>query len=265
MTYYILCAIIVFLILMVGMGIKRFNNTVEKEKAILFDLNKKWSEKITEKDLDPLPTLLKNYLIKVKIIGKPKHCHVTFKQKGKIKTGTRKGWLPFVAKQHMSWVNSGFIWKAKSFPVLVRDKYLEQQGEVLVSLLGVKKISQNNSTEIDQSSLGRYFGELIWFPIGFLDPDIIWDTIDHKTVKGLITKGKQSLEAYFYFNNEGMIESFKTKRYRNHFLENFIGKTGNYKNFDGIMVPDKMVAIWDLKDQYLEYFNSEIIDYKLEH
>lgn len=197
-VFYIFCILIFLIILISLLGIKTFNNKVEKEKSILFYSNEKKLDKITEKDLDMLPELLKNYLLKINILGKPKYCNVTFEQTGKIRSNPKKDWLPFTAIQYMSSINHGFIWKSKALPILVRDKYLDEKGEVLISVLGIKKIHQHLGPEVDQSSLGRYFGELIWFPMGFLDPDITWSTVDQKTIKGIITKGNLSLEGYFF-------------------------------------------------------------------
>ncbi|GAA4273392.1 DUF6544 family protein [Aquimarina gracilis] len=264
MTLTIVGILVLLIIIISLIGISSFDKKVKKEKTILFTSNAILKEKISENDLKELPELMKNYLIKTKIIGKPKYCHVTFRQKGKIQTDPKKGWISFSAIQHMSSNNPGFIWKAKALPMLIRDKYLNQKGEVLVSLLGIKNVEQHTGAEVDQSSLGRYFGELIWFPIGFLDPDITWENVDHKTVKGTITKDNQSLIGYFYFDENGMIESYRTKRYRGTTLEDFIGEVGEYKLYNQMLLPNKMIAIWDLEDRRLVYFNASIIDYKIE-
>ncbi len=256
---------IVLLVLIIGItGITSFNSSVEKEKTALFSSNKILDEKIIENDLDILPDVMKNYLIKVKAVGKPKYCNIVFKQKGKIKTDPKKNWLPFTATQYMSSNNSGFIWKARAFPMLIRDKYVDHKGEVKVSLLGLRNMIVFSGSKVDQSSLGRYLGELIWFPIGFLDPDISWSVIDPKTIKATITKSDQTLEGYFVFDKNGMIECFKTKRYRDTFLENFIGEVGEYQDYNGLLIPNTMTAIWDLKDGKLDYFKASIIDYKFE-
>ncbi len=259
-----LIGVIVLLILIICIaGISFFNSHIEKEKTKLFFSNKITGEKITEKDLEILPDLMKNYLVKTKIIDKPRYCNVVFTQKGKIKTNPKKDWLPFTATQYMSSNNPGFIWKAKALPMLIRDKYADHKGEVKVSLMGLKNMVLFSGPEVDQSSLGRYLGELIWFPIGFLDPDISWLVIDTKTIKATISKSNQTLEGFFVFDEEGMINRFKTKRYKDTSLEDFIGELGDYHDYDGLLIPNTMTAIWDLKDGKMEYFKANIMDYKL--
>ncbi|MBQ4819699.1 DUF6544 family protein [Aquimarina sp. MMG016] len=263
MTLIIIGITIVVIVTIVFIGISSIQRNVNQEKNALFTSNNE-DKLISKDDLDSFPDLMKNYLINVKVIGKPKYCNAVFSQKGKIRTNPEKDWLPFTATQYISSYNPGFIWNAKAFPMLIRDKYQEENGEVKISLLGLKKIAQHSGPEVDQSSLGRYFGELIWFPIGFLDSDIFWEQLDTKTVKGVISKGGIKLEGHFIFDENGMIDSFKTKRYRDTVLENFIGEVGKYKDYDGVLIPETMTAIWDLKDTRLEYFKADIIDYNLE-
>ncbi len=255
---------IAMLLLLIGVaGISSFNGNVEKEKEALFDSNIKSDDKILLEDLDTLPDLVKNYLIKIGVVGKLKHCYVVFNQKGEIRDNPEKSWLQFTATQYMSSTNLGFIWKAKSLPMLIRDKSINSKGEVKVSFLGLKNVARLSGLEVDQSSLGRYLGELIWFPIGFLDPDISWKTIDTKSAKATIVKGDLAVEGIFFFNQNGLIDSFETKRYRDFTLEDFIGEVGVYKNYDGVLIPDTMTAIWNLKGQKFEYFKATIIDYKI--
>ncbi|WP_378182836.1 DUF6544 family protein [Aquimarina sp. SS2-1] len=255
---------IVILLTVVGIvGISSFNSNVEKEKEVLFDANIKSNDKILLEDLDTLPDLVKNYLIKVGVVGKLKHCNVVFNQKGRIRDNPDKKWIQFTATQYMSSTNSGFIWKAKSLPMLIRDKSINAKGEVKVSFLGLKNVAQLSGLEVDQSSLGRYLGELIWFPIGFLDPNISWKTMDITSVKATMVKGDLTLEGFFFFNQNGLIDRFETKRYRDLTLEDFTGEVGAYKNYDGLLIPESMTAIWNLKKQKFEYFESTVVDYKI--
>ncbi len=263
MTLLILGGILVIGIIIIALGISSFTNKVEKEKVGLFRSNHDTSVVITEKDLDKLPELMRNYLIKTRVLGKPKYCNVILKQEGKIRTEAKENWLLFTATQYMSSQNPGFIWKAKALPMFIRDKYIGDKGEVRANFLGIKDVVLFSGPEVDQSSLGRYLGELMWFPIGFLDPDISWSAVDSNSVKATITKDDLILDGYFFFNKDGMIDYFKTKRYRNTFLENFVGEAGEYKNFDGLLIPKTMTGIWELKDEKLEYFNASILAYQL--
>ncbi|WP_109097255.1 DUF6544 family protein [Aquimarina sp. AU58] len=256
-------SILILLIVISIVGIVSFNVSVKQERVLLFNTSREIDVKITQKDLDDFPDLMKNYLNKVKIVGKPKYCNAIFTQKGKIRTSLEKKWLPFSATQYMSSNNFGFIWKAKALPMLIRDKYTNGKGEVKVSVLGLKNIVLFTGQKVDQSSLGRYLGELIWFPIGFLNPDISWETIDYRTIKATVVNNNHAIEGFFIFNQNGTIDHFETKRYRDTELENFIGEVGEYEDYDGLLIPNTMTAIWDLKKGKQQYFKAAILDYKL--
>lgn len=263
MIFTIIGSIITLLFIIAIVGIASFHTSVKKEKTLLFHPNKEINKKITPEDLDDLPGLMKNYLSKVNIVGKPKYCNAIFTQKGEIITGSKKKWLPFSATQYMSSNNFGFIWKAKALPMLIRDKYTNGKGEVKVSLLGLKNVVLFSDQKVDQSSLGRYLGELIWFPIGFLNSNISWETIDYRTIKATVINDNHTLEGFFIFNQDGMIDHFKTKRYRDTELEDFIGEAGEYQDYNGLLIPNTMTAIWDLKKGTQKYFKATILDYKL--
>ncbi len=263
MIFTIIGSIITLLVILVIVGITSFHASVEKEKILLFHPNKEIHKKITPEDLDDLPDLMKNYLSKVNIVGKPKYCNAVFTQKGEIITGSKKKWSPFSATQYVSSNNFGFIWKAKALPMLIRDKYTNGKGEVKVNILGLKNVVLFSGQKVDQSSLGRYLGELIWFPIGFLNPDISWEAIDYRTIKATVINDNYTVEGFFIFNQDGMIDHFKTKRYRDTGLEDFIGEVGEYQDYNGLLIPNTMTAIWDLKKGKQKYFKATILDYKL--
>jgi hypothetical protein len=204
-----------------------------------------------------------NYLKKVGVIGKRKKCNVVFKQHGTIKTDPNKDWLKFTATQYMSSKTSGFIWKARAFPLFIRDKYMFGTGEIKVSFMGLKDLVVVSTAETNQSALGRYFGEHIWFPVAFMDKDIQWENHDASTVKGIITKGSVSVEGYFHFSEDGLIDHFRGKRYRDTTLENFRGIAENYKVMQGLLIPKTMTAIWELEGGNLEYFKAEVSEYQL--
>src|SRR5690606_38584255 len=121
--FIILCGFISLLLLILFVGYIKFNNGILKERAILFNTSSSVGT-VTAIDIETLPELIKNYLINTRVIGSCKNCTITLQQKGRIRSAPEKKWLPFTAVQYMSWNQPGFIWKAKSFPVLVRDKYL---------------------------------------------------------------------------------------------------------------------------------------------
>lgn len=261
MPFFIILILSLLIILVIGLI--NFNHNVSKEVNILFRSSKEKEKRITIQDIDHLPKLLKNYIIKTRILGKYMNSNLVLKQKGRIRSGKSKKWMSFKATQYFSWKHPGFIWKAKSFPILVRDKYLNDIGEMKINLLGLKSIETSSGDKINQGALLRYLGELSYYPHGFLDDRIIWEEINSKTIKGILTIKGTSVAGFFSFNVEGFITSFKAERYKTNTLEKFIGVVSEYKSFEDMILPSKMKAIWNLKEGDFEYFNATIIDYKL--
>ena len=262
MILTIFIAITATILFLLAAGAFFFHQKIKKESELLFT-SETTSELIDLNDLEPLPRLLKNYLSRVGVLGKPLKCSAVYKQEGTIKTDPKKDWLSFKATQYVSSTNSGFIWSAKAFPIYIRDRYMEGRGEILVNFLGLRKLVSVSTPETNQSALGRYFGELIWFPIGFLDCDIQWEAVDKTTIKGVMTKGSISVDGYFYFTDDGLIYAFRCKRYRDETLEDFIGEAEEYELMDGLLIPRGIKATWDLKKNPLEYFNATINHYEL--
>ena len=271
MILTILGILFVLLAITAAAAILSFNLKIKKQKKALFSCvpvkisndvtSKSFEAIITESDLDRFPSLMKNYLQQVGVVGQPKNCNVTFTQDGVIKTDPKKEWLSFKATQYMSFCNSGFIWKARAFPLFIVDSYYKGVGQVKVNLLGLKTMAVFSTSETNQSALGRYFGELLWFPMGFLDSDISWEGVDESTVRGIISKDGLSFEGYFHFSPDGLIHSFTGQRYRDTTLEDFTGKAEEYTLMNGLLIPKTIKAIWELEGGSLEYFSAEIGDY----
>ncbi len=264
---YIIVTILIITFVLWGIGKISFNRMIKQEKAALFNSKTTDSSTISLKDLNGLPELLKNHLIQSHVLGTKRTLNMRIKQKGKIKVDRNKDWMPFTATQYFSSLNPGFIWNAKIFPIYVRDKFLNNKGEVKVSFLGLKTIAVAAGKEVNQGSLLRYLGELVWFPSGLLDKRITWTERDAHSLNAVLTVGDLSVTGVFYFNREGLINRFEAKRYfesnGKYTLEDWSAILDSYSTFDGILLPNRGRVIWNLKEGDFEYFNFEVVDYKM--
>lgn len=242
-------------------GMYHFSASVEKEKEALFNNVGKREQTIIQQDLETLPPQLKSYLTKVGVIGKCKDCHVIFKQNGQIKTGQDKKWTSFTATQYMTPGVPGFIWSARSFPLFIRDKSSNGKGEVRINLFGLKDVAKFEGYKTDQSALSRCLGELLFYPIGFLSDVISWEELGNGSLKAKVDIDGTKAEGIFYFNEEGLLFRFESRRYMDDTLERFTGIAEDYKTIDGLYIPTKMRAIWNLEEGDFEYFNCTITKY----
>lgn len=264
MIALVIVVLVFVLVMCVFYGYYRFNELVQKDKEELFNHTGNSEKLVTKEDLDHLPNNMKDYLMKVGVIGKCKDCHAIIKQSGQIKQKQDGKWLDFNAKQFMTAKPIGFIWAAKAFPIFVKDKSVEGVGEINISFLGLKSIAVHQSIETNESALGRCLGELTFYPVGFLNNAIVWKDLGKDFVKATITVGGTTTHGIFHFDENGLIDRFESKRYKDETLEDFTGKVENYQIKCGLYIPTKMKAIWNLKDVDFEYFNCDIIDYRIE-
>ena len=77
---------------------------------------------------------------------------------------------------------------------------------------------------------------------------------------GFVWSGKVPLFSAkdIYFNEEGQITQFKTKRYKDKTLENFTGYCDHYRSVDGIKVPFYLEATWNLESGDWSYAKFKI-------
>ena len=74
----------------------------------------------------------------------------------------------------------GFVWSArtqmKGAPVLVRDHYLDGEGGVDVTALGVVPVPLGGPPDdVARSARGRLVGEAVWCPTALVHPDVQWE------------------------------------------------------------------------------------------
>nr|WP_298995418.1 DUF6544 family protein [uncultured Allomuricauda sp.] len=241
-----------------------FSKRVNKQVEFLFNLSGNTEKPATQEDLNHLPQIVRQYVLKVGVLGKCKDCHVILKQSGNIRQEKNKRWMTFTGKQFISAKPLGFVWAARSFPFFVIDKSIEGEGETNVSFLGYFSLGSDSSAKTHQSALARCLGELALYPICFLNEKINWEILDDKSVKAKIVQNHTSAEGVFYFNDKGLIDHFVTHRYRGDSLEEFTGRFNAYEKKDGLLVPTELSATWNLAEGDFEYFNCKITDYKTE-
>ena len=245
-------------------GHYHFYRSVEKEIYGMFHFTGKKETPVTQKDLVALPKKLRAYLLKVGVIDSCWDCHATFKQIGRIKTARDKKWTDFTATQYMTATTPNFIWSARSYPLFIRDKSLHGKGEIKVSLFGLKDVAKFNGPKTDASALARCLGELLFYPIGFLSENISWESLENGSLKAKVNINNTKAEGIFFFNEDGLLYRFESKRYMEDTLENFTGIAEAYKTMGGLYIPSKMRAIWNLNDGDFEYFNATIAEYKID-
>lgn len=256
--------IVILLTLLLLIGQYRFYFLVEKDKNELFNLSGNTEKKVVSTDFEQLPDLLVRYLKEVGVEGKCGDCHLTLRQRGRIRSSAKGKWMGFNAKQFMSAVPLGFVWAARAFPIFVKDKSIRGIGEVSISLFGLVPLGKQQSHKTNTSALARCLAELPLYPIAFLNKGITWETMSENALRAKVVVEGTQTEGIFFFNRNGLIDRFESERYRGNVLERFTGEMGEYKILSDLYVPTKLKAIWHLDGEDLEYFEGEIVAYRID-
>ena len=241
---------------------------VNKEVAELFEKSKDIrSEVVTEADIKVLPESVQRYLEYVRIIGKEKTRTVRLKQRGFFRTKEEQKWMPIKAKEYYTVNPPAFIWygRIKPFPLLdvkARDKFSEGKGNMLIKLLSFIKIADATGYETDQGALVRYLNEIFWFPTAYLNDYISWEAVDSNSAKATISIQGISASAIFHFNEKGELTNFVAERFSSvtGTKETWSTPIKEYKEMNGIMIPYKGEAVWNLSSGDFCYFRVEITD-----
>lgn len=227
--------------------------------------------RVTEADLAEQPPVIQKWLKRTGVVGQPWQNSLYLKQIGRMRTTPDGAWLPFQAEQYFNAVLPGFIWQAQvqllpGISLLGRDKWHQHHGQMEISALGLFPVVNAAGPEIDQGTLLRYLGELVWFPAAALQPRIKWREVSDNSAEGQLTVAGQSVKGMFYFDAQGHFSRMEALRY-------FDRKTGptlekwritadpaSLKTFSGIGIPTRYTVSWLLQEGDYSWLELEIAE-----
>ena len=264
----LLVVILVLIYLASQFGHSSFQKRGEQEaKEILSKNDLSKIETIEKEDLEGLPDPVKRWLNFSQVIGKEKIKTVRLKQKGLMRTSPGQKGMKTTADQYFNTETPSFIWLARvnMAPLIYfagKDKYDDGRGHMLIKVLSLFPVVDDRGEEMDQGTLTRYLGEIIWFPTAALSDYISWEEIDSRSAKATMSYQGVTASAVFNFDEEGRVSSYNCERYYNsddgYRLENYHAPVWDYQEFSGIKIPTQAKAIWKLESGDYEYYDMEI-------
>lgn len=184
----------------------------------------------------------------------------------KMKPG-QKHWMVAKASQQTTIDRPAFIWSVDAqmngfLYFLGRDKFEEGKGEMLIKMNGIVNIVNEQGPKLDEASMQRYLGEMVWFPSLALIPYIQWEAIDKTTARATMIYKETKASGTFYFNANGDVIRYSALRYKGN--ENDAKKYGwemhilAYNTFEGIKVPSRMTSVWKLDEGDWTWLELEV-------
>ncbi len=225
------------------------------EVSELFSSSKNISGTMYTHDrLKGLPAPVQNYFRHVLKEGRPYVSYARLRHGGEFKTGRDKDWVRIEGEEYFTVQNPGFIWRGKIPFASARDMYINNRGRLVVLLFSAIPIIDGKGPNFDQGELLRWLTESVLFPTALLPGENLrWSPIDSGSARLVFTHGGMRLSCTVSFNDRHEITQLKTRRYMDHAMENWTGKCGEYKEVDGMKVPTRIEAVWNLSSGDFSY------------
>ena len=265
--------IIILVASIISFGDYNFQKLIQLEKNHILSHNNISSDKvISENDIIDLPGPVQKWLSHSGVIGKPYISMGKVTQLAKIKMKPdQKDWMTATALQYTTVDSPAFIWTidGKMNNLLTfqgRDKFENGKGEMLIKINSIFNVVNEKGDKLNEGTIQRYLGEMVWFPSLAISPYITWEKIDATSAKATINYKGTKGSGIFYFNSEGDFTKFSSFRYKDNNADakryEWVLSVNDYKIFEGIKIPAKMTATWKLDEGDWTWLILEITDLK---
>jgi len=265
--------LIIFLASLASLGHYNFQKLIQQETNQLLGQNVSQEIKLVrESDLKDLPEPVKNWLRKSGMLGK------AFVQTGRVSQiaemqmkANQQNWMTAKAIQYTTIDEPAFIWSVdvKMNSIVHfhgRDKFEDGKGEMLIKMNSLFNIVNEHGDKLDEGTLQRYLGEMVWFPSMALSSYISWEEINDKSAKATMSYMGTQGSGTFYFNDKGDATKFTAMRYQGNEpkakRQLWSMNISDYKVFEGIKVPAKMTSTWKMDEKDWTWLKLEVTDIK---
>lgn len=233
--------------------------TAAREAAIVANLSAEAAPSLTQEAVDSLPLPVKRWLAGSGAIGRPTAPKVTLYQRFelKMKPGQSK-WYTGQARQVFNTQQPAFVWSitlnmGPMAPVVGRDEFYQGQGAMLIRLLGLAAVvDESHNARINEGTLQRFLGEMVWFPTAALNPYLRWEAIDAHSARATLTYGGTTGSGVFTFDEKGDFVQFSTLRYYGGGPDaqrrEWIISAERSELRQGLRIPTRCTATWRLEE-----------------
>lgn len=230
------------------------------------------SQVFTEQDLSNLPDPVQKYFKYCGYIGKEKMTNakivwndVIFKiSPDKPAAKIKYDQYNFVAQpSRFAYIYSTMF---SVIPFEGRDKFLNGQGNMLGRLAKRITLFDAKGNEMNVSAAVTYLAESLIVPSCALQKYISWESIDQNHAKASIEYDGAKAEGIFTFDENGKFTKFETDE---RYMDTGNGKSekqkwtvvvDSYIEKNGLKIPSKMKAVWNLPGGDYEYFIGTVTD-----
>ncbi|OEH92331.1 DUF6544 family protein [Bacillus solimangrovi] len=266
---FILVILVTLLIIIVFVSKMKFQKNVKHEIDELLQNKKQENEFVKEQDIKRLPPSVRRWLKYAQIVNKQKIKTVHVYQNAIMRLKPAKAWMTVSAQQYFNVDEPGFIWNAKIkvmpfVHIAGRDRYYSGRGNMLIKLLSFITVANSKGEEMDQGTLLRFLAETVWFPSAALSSYISWDEIDFYRARATMEYKGVKASGIFTFNDKGEVIKFEADRFMEdegeYKLRPWIISLTDYKQYNGIKVPNTGEVTWKLETEDFTWFKFDILE-----
>ncbi|SMO91901.1 hypothetical protein SAMN06265379_11530 [Saccharicrinis carchari] len=228
--------------------------------------------KVTTEQLAGLPSPVAKWLKVSGVVGKEKIHSVWLSQKAKMKMKPgQENWNSATAEQYITVQKPAFVWKVKLnmspfIKITGRDKFVDGKGEMQIKIFSLVNIVNEKGVKMDEGTLQRYLGEIVWFPSAALSPFITWEEIDSRWAKATMDYKGTKGSGTFHFNEKGDFIQYSTLRYKGNEPDalrcEWVIDVKEHAVINGVGIPVKMTATWKLDEGDWTWLKLQIEDIK---
>ncbi|MEC9485708.1 MAG: DUF6544 family protein [Candidatus Izemoplasma sp.] len=168
---------------------------------------------ITDEDLEHLPTLVKNYLNYVGVVGTPHVTNFQLELTGEMKMKQDGEFSPYKAEQ-TSFINQGIrlfymdLWLNR-MKVSGLHHYHNDDASMKIKFFDVFKVVDESGEIMQKAETVTFFNDMVVFaPQTLIRDNIQWETIDNSTVQAIFTHNQITISAELQFDDEGKLVNF---------------------------------------------------------
>ncbi len=250
-----------------------FNKKVANEIAQIFEQTAGFQTSIvTTEQLTELPSPVAKWLKVSGVVGKEEIHSVWLSQKAQMKMKPeQEKWNDATAEQYFSIQNPAFVWKVKMnmspfIKIAGRDKFVDGKGEMQIKLFSLLNIVNEKGVKMDEGTLQRYLGEIVWFPTAALSPHISWEEIDAFSAKATMDYKGTKGSGTFHFNENGDFVRYSALRYKGNEPDasryEWVIDVNEHAVMNGVKIPIKMTATWKLDEGDWTWLKLQIKEIK---
>jgi hypothetical protein len=261
---------LILLAVVVAFATSRFRRNVDDEAlALLARAPSAAPAVVRPEELERLPPPVQRWLEVSGVVGRERAQTVRLKQRGEMRVRPDGAWMPAQAEQYFSVDPPGFVWRVdvtmmSVLPVAGRDSYAEGKGHMLIKAASLVSVVDAAGDAIDQGTLLRFLGEIVWFPSAALSPCITWEPLDATRAKATMQHGAVTASALFSFDERGRFLGMSAERYfgggATPALQRWVVSATEWRVIRGIEIPVKGDVTWKLPAGDFNYYRWEITD-----